>query len=144
MAIAAQLDRAEDGDGTPPLTVPAAVRRVTGRTSWLAGQAAEAQVQRLYEESGRPIAARRWRGPGGEIDLIARDGTALIFIEVKASRSHATAAERLSRRQIDRICASAQAFVAGEPRGLDTEMRFDVALVDGTGRIEIVENAFGG
>ncbi|WP_126975061.1 YraN family protein [Frigidibacter oleivorans] len=124
--------------------MPAAARRDTGRTAWLAGQAAEAQVERLYEDSGRPIAARRWRGPGGEIDLIARDGAALIFVEVKASRSHAAAAERLSRRQMDRICASAQAFVAAEPRGLDTEMRFDVALVDGAGRVEIVENAFGG
>jgi len=43
---------------------------------------------------------------------------------------------------MDRICRSAAAYLAGEPMGQDTEMRFDVALVDGCGRIDIIENAF--
>ena len=42
-----------------------------------------------------------------------------------------------------RLCQSAEEFLAGEPRGLLTEMRFDVALVDGQGRHMILENAFG-
>ncbi len=88
------------------------------------------------------IAARRWRGPGGEIDLIARDGARLVFIEVKRAKTHAIAAERLSARQFGRITASASAFLADEPGGQDTEVAFDVALVDGSGRIQIVENAF--
>ena len=37
--------------------------------------------------------------------------------------------------------ATATEFVGGEPAGQLTEMRFDVALVDGQGRIEIIENA---
>ncbi len=41
-----------------------------------------------------------------------------------------------------RIYASASVFLAGEPAGQDTPSRFDVALVDGQGRIEIIENAF--
>jgi putative endonuclease len=89
------------------------------------------------------VAARRWRGPGGEIDLILRTGGRLVFVEVKAAHSHAIAAERLSARQMGRIAASASAFLAGEPRGQDSEMSFEVALVDGAGRIAIVENAFG-
>jgi putative endonuclease len=78
----------------------------------------------------------------GEIDLIARDGARVIFIEVKHSRTHAIAAEHLTRRQMDRIYASASEFLAGEPGGQNTEVRFDVALVDAMGRIDIVENAF--
>lgn len=113
-----------------------------GLVSYHAGLAAEAQVAQLYARSGRPIAAQRWRGSEGEIDLIARDGAEVIFIEVKKSRTHAMAAEHLSERQMLRICGAATEFVASEPHGQNTAMRFDVALVDEQGRIEILENAF--
>lgn len=115
---------------------------MSGARSYQAGLAAEEQVARLYERSGRAVCARRWRGASGEIDLIARNGAEVIFIEVKQSRTHASAAEHLTRRQMERIYASASEFLAGEPRGQDTDVRFDVALVDSIGRIDIVENAF--
>jgi putative endonuclease len=41
-----------------------------------------------------------------------------------------------------RIYAAAAEFLAGEPNGALTPARFDVALVDGFGRIEVLENAF--
>lgn len=113
-----------------------------GIVSYRAGRAAEDAVARHYERAGRPIAAARWRSAAGEIDLIARDGAEVIFIEVKHSRTHAEAAEHLSARQQARIHASASMFLAGEPAGQDTAARFDVALVDQMGRIEIIENAF--
>jgi putative endonuclease len=115
---------------------------MSGARSFHAGVAAEAAVARHYERSGRRITATRWRSDGGEIDLIARDGAEVIFIEVKQSRSHAEAAQHLSPRQMARIYASASVFLEGEPSGQDTPSRFDVALVDGQGRIEIIENAF--
>jgi len=115
---------------------------MSGAKSYAAGLSAEAAVARVYERCGRPIAARRWRSDAGEIDLIARDGAEVIFIEVKQSRSHAEAALHLTDRQMARIYASASLFLADEPAGQDTAARFDVALVDGTGRIEIIENAF--
>ncbi len=114
-----------------------------GAVAYHAGLAAEDAVQRDYERRGQLIAARRWRGSGGEIDLVARDGAVVIFIEVKKSGSFAQAAERVSQRQMDRIYACASEFLAGEPRGQDTEVRFDVALVDAAGQIRILENAFG-
>ena len=89
------------------------------------------------------IARRRWRGAGGEIDLITRDGDDLVFVEVKQSRNFARAAERLSRRQMARIYASAEQFLAGEPNGQLTNVRFDVALVNDMGGFQIIENAFG-
>jgi putative endonuclease len=115
---------------------------MTGARSYHAGLAAEDQVAQHYERSGRVIAARRWRGEAGEIDLIARDGAMVIFIEVKQSRNHAWAAGHLTPRQFARIYATAAEFLAGEPAGELTEVRFDVALVDGTGQIEIIENAY--
>ncbi|MDE3029238.1 MAG: YraN family protein [Paracoccaceae bacterium] len=114
-----------------------------GAVAYHAGLAAEDAVRRDYERRGRSIAARRWRGSAGEIDLVARDGDVVIFIEVKTSRSFARAAERVSQRQMDRIYASASEFLAGEPRGQDTEVRFDVALVNAAGQVCILENAFG-
>lgn len=116
---------------------------MSGAVSYHGGLAAEAQVAALYRRTGRQIAAQRWRGTAGEIDLVARDGDAVIFIEVKKAASHARAVERLSRRQMDRIYASASEFIAGEPAGQMTEVRFDVALVDSVGKIEVLENAFG-
>lgn len=115
-------------------------RQHKGKGAYHAGLAAEDQVARLYERSGREIAARRWRGSGGEIDLIARDGAEVIFIEVKKSRTHAQAAERLTPRQIARIHGAAAEFLCNEPRGQATDVRFDVALVDQYGRIELREN----
>ncbi len=119
-------------------------RKARGLTNYLAGHAAEASVARLYEDRGVTICARNWRGTTGEIDLIGRDGEVVIFIEVKQSRTHDLAASHVSDAQIRRIFATVDEFVATEPRGLLTDVRIDLALVDGQGRIDILENAFAG
>jgi putative endonuclease len=115
---------------------------MSGLVSYHAGLAAEESVAQLYGRSGRAITARRWRGKSGEIDMIARDGETVIFIEVKQSRSHAEAALHLTPQQFARIYHAAEEFIADEPKGSLTDVRFDVALVDGAGRIEILENAY--
>lgn len=115
---------------------------MTGSISYHAGLAAEDIVAGTYARRGRPVVRRRWRGRGGEIDLIARDGEGLIFIEVKKARDFASAALRLGQRQVDRLCAAASEYLAGEPNGQLTAVRFDLALVDGRGRVEVIENAF--
>ncbi|RYI23999.1 MAG: hypothetical protein EON48_07645 [Acetobacteraceae bacterium] len=119
-------------------------RKQRGLTNYLAGHAAEASVARHYEDRGIRICTRNWRGIAGEIDLIGRDGDVVIFVEVKQSRTHDLAASHISKAQISRIFASVDEFVASEPKGLLTDVRIDLALVDGTGRIEVVENAFAG
>ena len=116
---------------------------MTGKTSYLAGLSAEDQVARDYQSRGNQIAARRWRGSRGEIDLVARDEDGLIFIEVKKSRDFARAAERLSQTQMERIYGAASEYLAGEPDGQNTNVRFDVALVNSTGQMQVIENAFG-
>lgn len=119
-------------------------RKARGLTNYLAGHAAEASVARLYEERGVTICARNWRGTVGEIDLIGRDGDVVVFVEVKQSKTHDLAASHLSPAQIARIFASVEEFVAGEPKGLLTDVRLDLALVDGQGCIDVLENAFAG
>ena len=114
-----------------------------GRDSYESGVSAENRIAQDYQRRGFSVAGRRWRGDGGEIDLITRDADGVVFVEVKKARDFARAAERLCRRQMQRICASAEQFLAGEPDGLLTNVRFDVALVDAVGRFRIIENAFG-
>ncbi len=114
---------------------------MSGLVSYHAGASAEAAVARHYEEGGDTILALRWRGRGGEIDIIARDAEGLIFVEVKKSRSHARAAERLGPRQVARIQSAAAEYLMRAGLSMDTAMRFDVALVDAIGRIEIIRDA---
>lgn len=113
---------------------------MTGRMNYLAGLSAEDAVARDYERRGCRVAARRWRGSGGEIDLVLEDGDGFIFVEVKKSRSFARAARALSPAQLARICQAAVEYVAGVPGGMMAAMRFDLAMVDATGQLERLEN----
>ncbi|MDJ1007646.1 MAG: YraN family protein [Paracoccaceae bacterium] len=111
-----------------------------GRTAYEAGLAAEDQVSAHYRRSGHELAASRWRGRGGEIDLVMRRGDELVFVEVKKAGSLHDAAFRLTARQLRRLYDAASEFLSGQPLGLLTPLRFDLALVGGAGEIEIVEN----
>lgn len=119
------------------------VRRNRGAMAYQAGLSAEDRISTDYERRGFPIAQRRWRGKGGEIDLIAQDGDGLVFIEVKQSCSFDQAVQRVSQRQIKRLYATAEEYLGEMPRGSLTDVRFDVALVNGNGEVRIIENAFG-
>lgn len=120
-----------------------AVRRQRGRLACLSGRMAEETVSQRYENRGCDLLERRWRGPAGEIDLIFRDGAELVFVEVKKSSTHDLAAQRLDRRQMDRICLSALDYAGRLDGGRPVAMRFDAALVDDFGRVDVIENAFG-
>lgn len=125
------------GDGWP-----SASRQAKGAVACSAGRMGEDSVCRDYLARGYVLVESRWRGASGEIDLILRKGEEFVFVEVKKSALHARAAERIDRRQIDRICNAALEFCAGLASGMLTLMRFDAALVDQVGRVEIIENAF--
>ena len=103
---------------------------------------AEASVADHYRRAGYELVQMRWRGKAGEIDMILRRDGQYIFVEVKASRDFSRAADRLTRRQMDRICRAACECCGTLPTGQLTDMRLDAALVDQFGRIEIIENAF--
>ena len=116
---------------------------MSGTTSYHAGVAAEECVARHYGRLGRPVLERRWRGKGGEIDLIAQDGEDTVFVEVKRSGTHGAAALRILDRQVARLFSCAGEYMGTLPGGMLSPVRFDVALVDATGRVEVIENALG-
>ncbi|WP_207100681.1 YraN family protein [Paracoccus shandongensis] len=136
--------KAGDFDWSQPVTPRAvsAARRSRGRLAHLSGALAEDGVARLLEGRGMTVLARRWRGKAGEIDLICRDRECLIFVEVKQSATHHEAAQRLGAAQQGRIMRAALEYCDKEGHAPLPEMRFDAALVDGQGRIEILERAF--
>jgi len=117
-------------------------RRVRGAVAHRAGHAAEDTVRRHYAATGAATRARRWRGHGGEIDLVFEQGDETVFVEVKKAADFATAAARVGPRQIARLRRAAEEYLAVHVGSVAAECRFDVALVDRIGRVEIVENAF--
>lgn len=128
-------------DPCTAVAAPVTRRRDRGRRAHLAGCAAEERVMEAYRARGLRVAARRWRGGGGEIDLVMKDEERLIFVEVKAARDFDTAARSLGAAQMRRIRTAASVYADREANGELTEMRFDAALVNGHGEIRIIENA---
>jgi putative endonuclease len=116
-------------------------RRQAGSAAFHAGLAAEAQVLRHYLRTGLSLVAQRWRGRGGEIDLILRDRDQYVFVEVKAAASLAAAACSLSARQMRRLAVAAEEFLGHVAGGAGCDLRFDVALVDSRGQLDILQNA---
>lgn len=115
-------------------------KQLAGRLAYHAGVAAENAAARRYADLGYEIFHTRWRGTAGEIDLIVRQADVFVFVEVKKSASFAQAARHLSLRQQQRIFATATEFVASQPMGLLSDMRFDVALMNTAGDVQILEN----
>lgn len=117
------------------------------------GQHAEELVARRLLAAGWEIVERNARSRYGELDIVARDGHTLVFVEVKAGREGgAFGPERpilaVDARKQRRIRRLATAWMA-ERRGLRRyeEIRFDAVGVtlDRTGRVtdvEHIENAF--
>lgn len=117
-------------------------RQMRGTVSYYAGQAAEGCVARDYAADGYALIAERWRGKGGEVDLILKRGTTWVFVEVKAARDWATAAQRILPRQARRVQMAALEYLAAHCDEAYPDMRFDAALVDRQGRVDVIENAF--
>lgn len=94
------------------------------------GAAAEALAARFLERQGLAIVGRNFRTRRGEIDLIARDGATLVFVEVRLRRaaSHGGAAESITSAKQARLVAAAQYYLmrlASPP-----PCRFDAVLLD--------------
>ncbi|KIC50222.1 hypothetical protein RA29_10825 [Tateyamaria sp. ANG-S1] len=112
--------------------------------SYLAGLAAEEIVVRAYRAAGYKLVAERWRGRRGEIDLVFSTAVGVVMVEVKASKSFDAAAAHLTPAQVSRLYATADEYLGTLPNGSLTDVRFDVALVDQSGGLNIFENAFAG
>ena len=71
----------------------------------------------------------RYKTPVGEIDLIARRGNALAFVEVKLRKTHALAAEAIHITNQQRVVRAAQYYLSTHPQPAHRTIRFDAVLV---------------
>jgi putative endonuclease len=99
------------------------------QTAFRLGLSAEAKAAFYLVAKGFRISARRWRSAAGEIDIVARRGNLLIFVEVKARGRLDDAAWSVTERQKRRICAAAEAWLAAHPEDAMRDIRFDAILV---------------
>jgi len=111
---------------------------------WL-GDRGEREAARFLRRKGLRILLRGYRTDQGEVDLIARDGDVLVFIEVK-SRRQGTPAEAVTTEKQRRLTLTALHFL--KKHGLlEQRCRFDVVAIvwpDGPrpASIEHLPNAF--
>jgi putative endonuclease len=107
-------------------------RRLIGRPG--TGAAGEDLACLRLEAAGMKIICRNYRCRAGEIDVIARDGSVVVFVEVKerGDSSHGLGCEAVTRGKRRRIIQAAQLYASRH--GLTEEpLRFDVVSVDWEG-----------
>ncbi|MDT4988252.1 MAG: putative endonuclease [Micromonosporaceae bacterium] len=98
-------------------------------------------------EQGMVVLDRNWRCRTGEIDLILRDGSDLVFVEVKTRRGDrfGTPAEAVDRSKVRRLRRLAAQWLAQAGLRPHT-VRFDVVSVlpqaSGAARVEHLRGAF--
>jgi len=111
------------------------------------GPAGEKAAARFLRKAGYRILARNWSCPAGEIDLIARDGDTLVFVEVKTRRSNDAADPEINVTSIKRrqLARAARSYLSMQ-RVPDPPSRFDVVAVvlpeSGRAMIEHFVDAF--
>lgn len=100
------------------------------------------------ERRGYAILDRRYRTRAGEIDVVARDGDTLVFIEVKARRSRrfGAAVDAITGQKRRKLLQMASFYILARRLG-HARCRFDVVTVTfGTGerlpKIEVIKAAF--
>jgi putative endonuclease len=110
------------------------------------GKAGEDLACEELRRRGYAILARRYRTRRGEIDIIARDGRTIVFVEVKARDGHefGEAAEAVTGLKRHRIARLAVDYIMRH-RLSDCPCRFDVVSIHfeaGVPVIEVLQNAF--
>lgn len=98
----------------------------------------------FLQEQGYRILERNYRCRSGEIDLIARDGEYLCFVEVKyrSSGAFGSPLEAVGCRKQQQILKVAKYYLMRKRFSMDTACRFDVVAIAGK-EITLLRNAFG-
>ncbi|MBI4031378.1 MAG: YraN family protein [Proteobacteria bacterium] len=96
------------------------------KESYKFGLLAETAAAVFLMAKGYRILARRYKTPVGEVDLIARRGKTVAFVEVKARRRGADALSSVTPWMQDRISRAAQYYISRNSSFAGCELRFDL------------------
>jgi len=109
-----------------------------------AGTLAEQRAERYLQSQGLGLIERNYRSRFGEIDLIMRDGTSLVFVEVRMRRNKdfGGAAASIDVHKQQRIIRTAHQYLAGLAH--TPPCRFDAILMDDAkgDNLQWLKNAF--
>jgi len=112
------------------------------------GRHFEAVAAEYLEDRGLVVLARGYRCRLGEIDLVCREQSTLVIVEVRARASGAiaTAAASVDARKRARIVNATRHFLMRRSEWRDAVVRFDVVAFDAIDtadtRISWLRNAF--
>lgn len=106
------------------------------------GSSGEAEARQMLETDGYQFVAANVECRYGEVDLIMRDGTCLVFVEVKTRRTvgQGVPQEAVTPRKVTHLTNTAQWYC--QTHRLDTPWRIDVVAVGPSG-IEHLQNVTG-
>jgi len=93
------------------------------------GLRAESIAALLLRVKGYQVLDRRFSAAGGEIDLVARRGATIAFVEVKARDGLETAAEAITEAKRRRIGRAARVWLARNPWAAAFNLRGDAVFV---------------
>ena len=99
------------------------------RKAYRRGHRAELLAALYLLGKGYRILARRFKTPVGEVDLVARRGDLIVFVEVKARRTHQAALDSIGRTAQRRIEAAADWWLSQRPDAGRLSWRFDVITI---------------
>lgn len=107
-----------------------------------AGLEAEGAAARYLESRGLAIVGRNVRSGGGEIDLVAREGDALVFVEVRYRESgeFGPPEESVDVRKRLRVVRAARGYLDEIGPAGWKEARFDVVAVTGSGEAAVLRH----
>lgn len=114
--------------------------------AWRRGHIGETIAALFLFAKGYRILARRFKTPVGEIDLIARRGKWLVFVEVKVRQNIPQALESISGNNKSRVMRAAKWYLSGPGKtrpGPDPFLRFDAIVLAPPFSIRHIENAWG-
>lgn len=99
------------------------------------GDAAEERACRYLEAAGFTIAGKNYRTRGGEIDIVARKGDLLVFVEVRSRgvAGFGTPEETVTPAKRRRVVAAARRYLSTVSPSSWREARFDVIAIEGSG-----------
>ncbi len=116
--------------------------RFPTQTAYATGVAAESSARGLLESKDYRILAHRYKTKGGEIDLVAKRGDHLAFVEVKRRKTQEEAAYAVLPRQQARIAVAAEIFLGEHSELSHCSASFDVILVTPNRGCAHIEQAF--
>jgi putative endonuclease len=96
------------------------------------GNLGEAWAARALQASGYRILARRWRIPGGEIDLVAedRDGYAFVEVKTRTGSTFGRPEEAVTERKLSFLHYAAEQWLAQHLGDAPVDWRIDVVAVE--------------